>query len=158
LVVGDDRGHPLLSWRVLLLPYLDERDVFSELDFSQPWNSLKNLAAARRAAFPIARLFRSPNDFAANEEDTSFVAIEIPESANRGRRLVIVEIHNTGIHWMEPRDLSRPEIKSGIEEMLNRGEAIHVLTGDGQVGTMANSSLTFFGSPDDLLDRWLWPD
>ena len=159
LIFRDDQGNPLMSWRVLLLPYFDteEREVYSKLDLSEPWNSPKNLAIAKGASSPIVRWFRSPNDFAAGKDDTSFVGIEVPQTASGGRRLVIVEIHNTGIHWMEPRDLTRREIRSRIIEMLNRGEAVHVLTADGHVGTLADSTLSFFGSPDDLFDRWFWP-
>jgi hypothetical protein len=158
LITSDDRGNPLMSWRVRLLPYFNERQVYSELDLSEPWNSPKNVAVDGPALSRVVRWFRSPNDFAASSNETSFVAIDIPENTNHGRRLVIAVVHNTGIHWMEPRDLSRPEIKSRIEEMLNRGVAVHILTADGEVGTIADSLLTFFGSVDDLFDRWLSPD
>lgn len=157
LDMTDKSGKPLMSWRVRLLPYFDEGKVYSELDLSEPWNSVKNLAVTDPVSSRIIRWFRSPNDFAANGNDTSFVAIDSPGDTNRGRGLVIVEIHNTGIHWLEPRDLTRRAIKSRIEEMLNRGEVVHILTADGQVGTIADSSLTFFGSVDDLFDRWLTP-
>ncbi len=41
-LVGPD-GKPTHSWRVLLLPYLGHRDLFEQYDFSQPWDSAKNL-------------------------------------------------------------------------------------------------------------------
>ena len=41
-LVGPD-GKPWHSWRVLLLPYLGYRDLFDQYDFSQPWDSPKNL-------------------------------------------------------------------------------------------------------------------
>jgi hypothetical protein len=41
-LVGHD-GKPWHSWRVLLLPYLGHRDLFDQYDFSQPWDSAKNL-------------------------------------------------------------------------------------------------------------------
>ena len=41
-LVGPD-GKPWHSWRVLLLPYLGHRDLFEQYDFSQPWDSAKNL-------------------------------------------------------------------------------------------------------------------
>ena len=41
-LVGPD-GKPWHSWRVLLLPCLGHRDLFDEYDFSQPWDSAKNL-------------------------------------------------------------------------------------------------------------------
>ena len=41
-LLGPD-GNPWHSWRVLLLPYLGHRDLFDQYDFSQPWDSPKNL-------------------------------------------------------------------------------------------------------------------
>ena len=41
-LVGPD-GKPWHSWRVLLLPYLGYRDLFDQYDFSQPWDTAKNL-------------------------------------------------------------------------------------------------------------------
>src|SRR5438270_7091043 len=35
-------GRPLLSWRVLLLPYLDEDKLFREFKLDQPWDSAHN--------------------------------------------------------------------------------------------------------------------
>jgi hypothetical protein len=42
VLVGPD-GKPWHSWRVLLLPYLGHWDLFDQYDFSQPWDSAKNL-------------------------------------------------------------------------------------------------------------------
>lgn len=41
--VTDDTGLPLYSWRVLVLPYLDEKDLFDRFDLSQAWDSEANL-------------------------------------------------------------------------------------------------------------------
>ena len=41
-LVGPD-GKPWHSLRVLVLPYLGHRDLFDQYDFSQPWDSAKNL-------------------------------------------------------------------------------------------------------------------
>jgi RNA polymerase sigma factor (sigma-70 family) len=35
-------GKPLLSWRVLLLPYLDQRDLFSQFKLDEPWDGPTN--------------------------------------------------------------------------------------------------------------------
>jgi Protein of unknown function (DUF1559) len=47
VLIGPD-GKPWHSWRVLLLPYLGHRDLFDQYDFSQPWNSAKNLRLLER--------------------------------------------------------------------------------------------------------------
>src|SRR5579872_1042254 len=35
--IADADGKPMHSWRVLILPYLDEESLYSEYDFSEPW-------------------------------------------------------------------------------------------------------------------------
>ena len=35
-------GQPLLSWRVILLPYLDHKDLFSKFHLDEPWDSTHN--------------------------------------------------------------------------------------------------------------------
>jgi hypothetical protein len=37
------RDEPLLSWRVLLLPYLDQEDLFRQFKLDEPWNSPHNI-------------------------------------------------------------------------------------------------------------------
>jgi hypothetical protein len=41
VIEGPDRK-PWHSWRVLLLPYLDRKDLYDAYDFNQPWDSVKN--------------------------------------------------------------------------------------------------------------------
>ena len=42
---------PIHSWRVLLLPYVDmyTKELYLKYDFSEPWNSTKNLAITKAA-------------------------------------------------------------------------------------------------------------
>jgi hypothetical protein len=40
-VLGQD-GKPLLSWRVLLLPYIDQGDLYKEFRLDEPWDSTHN--------------------------------------------------------------------------------------------------------------------
>ncbi len=42
----DDAGTPTVSWRVLLLPYLDEGDLYEQFDLTLPWDDPTNLALA----------------------------------------------------------------------------------------------------------------
>jgi hypothetical protein len=40
-VLGQD-GQPLLSWRVLLLPYIDQQSLYMEFKLDEPWDSPHN--------------------------------------------------------------------------------------------------------------------
>jgi len=41
--VVDPAGRPLLSWRVLILPYMDRKDLYDEFRLDEPWDSPHNL-------------------------------------------------------------------------------------------------------------------
>lgn len=41
-ICGKD-GTPLLSWRVLLLPYLDQNELFRQFKLDEPWDSPHNI-------------------------------------------------------------------------------------------------------------------
>jgi prepilin-type processing-associated H-X9-DG protein len=38
----DENGEPLLSWRVHLLPFMDERDLYEQFHLDEPWDSDHN--------------------------------------------------------------------------------------------------------------------
>jgi hypothetical protein len=42
VVYGSD-GKPLLSWRVLILPYVDQEELFKQFKLDEPWDSPHNL-------------------------------------------------------------------------------------------------------------------
>ncbi len=42
-VINDDKGRPMHSWRVLLLPYLCEDEVAKKYRYDEPWDSVENL-------------------------------------------------------------------------------------------------------------------
>lgn len=46
----DKEGKPLLSWRVLLLPYLEQQKLFDEFHLDEPWDSKHNMEVATRSA------------------------------------------------------------------------------------------------------------
>ena len=38
----DREGRPLLSWRVLILPYMEQNELFSRFHLDEPWDSPHN--------------------------------------------------------------------------------------------------------------------
>jgi hypothetical protein len=120
--IADAEGRPMHSWRVLLLPFLDEQDIYNEYDFSEPWNGPHNRRLEHRINKHLIHCPSGPH-----REDsvvTDFVAVTGPGTAFPGAEalsfeditdgpentILFVEIANSDIHWMEPRDLDVREM------------------------------------------------
>ncbi len=69
-VVRDDRGRPLCSWRVLILPYIEEEELFKEFRADEPWDGPNN----RKLLARMPKVFRSPGDKAKEPTTTVFRA------------------------------------------------------------------------------------
>jgi len=53
-------GQPLLSWRVLLLPYLEQQKLFDKFHLDEPWDSSHNLPLLQEMPTIYARTTPSP--------------------------------------------------------------------------------------------------
>ena len=117
--VPDQDGRPMHSWRVLILPFLEEKARYGQYDFQQPWDAPDNL----RLMLPVPSVYECPRDLAVGRGRgswTSYVAIVGERTAWPGstsRKLAdfadgtsntvwLVEDQSHQIPWMEPRDLT----------------------------------------------------
>jgi hypothetical protein len=115
--IADADGKPLLSWRVAILPFVEQESLFKQIKLDEPWDGPNN----RRfnSLRPSIFLCPSHTETAANG-DTDYVAVIGPRTlfpgGGKARRradirddpastLVVVESMNSHINWMEPRDL-----------------------------------------------------
>ena len=119
--VADENGKPMHSWRVLILPYLDQMGLYRAYDFSKPWDSPEN----RELLKHMPRDFVCPTHVSLSEEaeTTSYVAIVGPETAwpnSKSTRLrdcldgpsqtiLLIESNSLQIPWTAPVDLTREE-------------------------------------------------
>ena len=46
--IADKEGKRLLSWRVLLLPYLDQKELYAKFHLDEPWDSPHNLGLVKQ--------------------------------------------------------------------------------------------------------------
>src|SRR5262249_61611243 len=44
----DKDGKPLLSWRVAILPYIDQQELYNEFHLDEPWDSAHNKTLIER--------------------------------------------------------------------------------------------------------------
>ena len=118
--ICDDDGKPLLSWRVAILPYLDEEGLHNQFRLDEPWDSDHNLklveqmpavyadptAPAEQAArgLTTVQVMTGPNTpFAVPAKGLQFRAIRDGTS----KTVAIVEaMPDKAVPWTKPQDLS----------------------------------------------------
>ena len=78
----DKAGKPLLSWRVLILPFLEQGAVYKEFHLDEPWDSPHNRALIAK----MPQVYRCPleNADAAREGKTRYLAPRGPNTIFRG--------------------------------------------------------------------------
>jgi hypothetical protein len=120
----DKSGNPTLSWRVLILPYLDNNALYQRFDPAEPWNGPNNRPLLNGA---WGHLYACPSDpDAMRLRSTSYVAVVGPNTLWPGDRpyrfeypgknledkILLVEIPYSNISWTKPLDISVEEALS----------------------------------------------
>ncbi|WP_255671281.1 DUF1559 family PulG-like putative transporter [Blastopirellula sediminis] len=123
--VADANGKPLHSWRVLLLPFLDERELYEKYDFSQPWDAPDN----RKLLDKMPWVFRDPR-FRSDDPslttyqvvvgdgmifDPQFGRVAFPDIRD-GSTATLLAVENLGhaVPWTKPVDMSVSDLESGV--------------------------------------------
>ncbi|HEV3023653.1 MAG TPA: DUF1559 domain-containing protein, partial [Pirellulales bacterium] len=122
--IADEQGRPMHSWRVLVLPYIEGKALYDRYDFSEPWDGPHN----RQLAKEMPAVFHCPQDGPAGGTTTSYMAVVGPETIWPGSKpmplgkirdglsntIILVEVADSGVNWMEPRDVPFSAIQAGI--------------------------------------------
>ncbi len=122
--IADKDGKPMHSWRVLLLPYMDQQALYDQYRMNEPWNSPHNKELASR----MPSVYRCPSN-ASDRPYTSYAMLVGPHAFSdgpTGRRqsdikdgtahtIMVAEAAGDGINWMEPRDIDAEKMPLAIE-------------------------------------------
>jgi hypothetical protein len=160
-VLHDEDGKPLLSWRVLILPYVEQDALYREFRLDEPWDSEHNLALLRCMPKVYGVPARLPVGVGAERSDTFIQAVVGSGAAfegSRGLRLfgedfadgtsntVLLVEAREAVPWTKPADV--PYDPDGPLPPLggvftgksrfslfgpNRSPGFHVAMGDGSV-------------------------
>jgi hypothetical protein len=129
--VADAEGKPMHSWRVLILPYMEHKGLYTRYNFNEPWNGPNNSRLHRE----VVHEFCCPSRSRQESTETSYVAVVDPQTAwprekaigfssvtdGNSNTILVVEMAKSGIHWMEPRDLQMAEIPIAVNQKGSRG-------------------------------------
>lgn len=159
--VADKNGKPMHSWRVLILPQLEQQALYDRYRFDEPWDGPNN----RKLAELVKNLdvyscpAQTPGDLVG---ETSYVVVIGPHTAFPGEKciarkditdglantLMVVEVHHSGIHWMEPRDLHVLQMSPAINAKSGQGissahkKGVEVVAADISVHFLPDESTT----------------
>lgn len=148
--VANKNGQPMHSWRTLLLPSIEENNLYNLYNFNEPWDGPQNIKLANT---PITSFHCPSSNNTKNLNSRSdYIAVTGPGTiwpGNQGTRLeditdgpsntiLLVELANSDIRWIEPRDIT-------IERVLEKssGENATVPTSN----HFTNSSYFFKSLP-----------
>ncbi|HQX53421.1 MAG TPA: DUF1559 domain-containing protein [Planctomycetaceae bacterium] len=150
--IVDAEGRPLHSWRTLILPYLDEQELYKSIDLSEAWNDPANV----KAFSTEPSIYRCPSaDLPPG--NTTYMAVvgtgcclspaaprhfsEITD--DRTNTLMVFEVGSgNAVPWMSPQDADEPMVMS----LLKTSDNSH--TGGTQVA-MADGKIVFLSKNMD---------
>lgn len=130
----DTSGKKLHSWRVLLLPYLDQQKLFDQIKKDEPWDSPHN----KKFASVDVPTYRCEGDLKAKAGDTHYSVVVGPGLAFTGatgtsldsfpgndKRLILVGERSEPTCWMDPSgEVSLSSAKLGVNPSLPTGAKI----------------------------------
>ncbi|MEM0926550.1 MAG: DUF1559 domain-containing protein, partial [Planctomycetota bacterium] len=145
--ITDENGKPLLSWRVAILPYIEEQQLYEKFRLDEPWDSPHNIKLLdempivyENAIVPSPlTIYQRPTG-----KDTMF-----QQGEERRFRDVLDGLSNTimgmevgsdsAVEWTKPADVTI-DLDRPLENMGDANpQGFNVLFGDGAVIFMDNS-------------------
>ncbi|NLS94105.1 MAG: DUF1559 domain-containing protein [Planctomycetaceae bacterium] len=147
-VITDEDGNPRYSWRVAILPFIEQQPLYDSYDPDVAWDDPAN-EYVRMASISA---YQCPSDSPSLSNGTNYVMITgegtiggLPNECvsfrditdGTSNTIAVVEIVDSGIEWSEPRDLTLEELSMQLNDDTGSGPSsrhpggINVLFCDG---------------------------
>lgn len=158
----DESGKKLHSWRTLILPFMDHYTLYERLRLDEPWDSPHNRSVENRYSLvgneygDLPRdQYHCPSDPEGDKGsslDTSYFVVTGPGTAwqydrkitvadltdGAANTIMIIDVADSGIHWMEPRDVHIDEIPLPLPLTERQGITRHHLSKEMYHGNVGN--------------------
>ena len=121
--IPDKDGEPMHSWRVLILPFLEQQPLYEQYDFNEPWDGPNNSQLAN----VMIQTYQCPSS-PEGQTTTNYLAISGKGTVfNNGdgskiqdildgtsNTVIVAEVAGANINWMEPRDFDAAAMSMAI--------------------------------------------
>ena len=122
--VCDSAGRPLYSWRVLILPFLEETELYGEFHLDESWDSPHNLTLLEKCP----KIFQCPAlEFDPAKGETTYAMIVGPNTISNGPKsievndfskpqesVILIAESNRRIPWTAPKDIPVESLRFGL--------------------------------------------
>lgn len=148
----DANGKPLHSWRTLILPYLDQKELYESIDLTRPWDDPAN-ARASAATVPVYTCPAAET----SSGHTTYKGLVGPEFALHSaqprrledfqdgisKSLLVVDVSPAeSVHWMNPGDSANQFLFSFNEDSeLSHSGGIQVVFADGKTSFLLTQTI-----------------
>ncbi len=138
----DESGNPLLSWRVHLLPFFEQNELYEQFHLDEPWDSEHNLTLVKKMpdvyqsksfSDPEKTVFLTADGAGTMMEGTEGLSLRDVTDGTSNTLFVIEANPENAVIWTKPEDLTfDPENpKAGLGEI--RPQGFQALFVDGSV-------------------------
>jgi type II secretory pathway pseudopilin PulG len=154
-VVRDSSGKALYSWRVLILPYLEQQAAFDQFDKSKAWDDPANIAISTLHV----PTYHAPADSSPNYHSSYFAMVhpqgifndqactkfsEITDGLSN--TLLVIEAHGSNVSWAAPCEIDATTMQGTnnfpfAPKLAPDSKNAVIALGDGSVHSMPQTEL-----------------
>lgn len=126
--VCDAQGVPLLSWRVLLLPYLGKQELYDKIRLDEPWDSewnkqfrvpdafrnnwTKHMEPSRGTPYTIVLSDRGETPFSPIYFSDDYQSYDLPADADCSHTILVAE-QAYYADWLDPKSVNLSDFTDG---------------------------------------------
>jgi hypothetical protein len=146
----DKKGKPLLSWRVAILPYVEQAALYEKFKHDEPWDSDHNKKVMEEN--PMPAVFRLPGDDDDKSRDThcqvftgegamfeAGMALKIQNIPDGTSNTLMVGLAAKAVPWTKPGDIEFDAKQDPRKLLLFTNDKTSVAFADGSVRMLKKS-------------------